>query len=38
MNKNVGEFTTDDLELLNLAARMLAAAIDKSGRYADTEV
>jgi adenylate cyclase len=30
LNKNTGNFTTDDLELLNLAARMLAGAITKA--------
>ena len=31
--KNEEEFTIDDLELLNLAARMVAAAINNSKRY-----
>jgi GAF domain-containing protein len=30
LNKKTGDFTTDDLELLNLAARMLAVAITKA--------
>ena len=30
LNKKTGNFTTDDLELLNLAARMTAAAIIKA--------
>jgi adenylate cyclase len=31
LNKKIGDFTTDDLELLNLAARMVAVAIIKAG-------
>jgi GAF domain-containing protein len=30
LNKKTGDFTTDDLELLNLAARMVAGAITKA--------
>jgi adenylate cyclase len=30
LNKKTGDFTTDDLELLNLAARMVAVAITKA--------
>ena len=33
LNKKTGDFTTDDLELLNLAARMVAVAINNSRRY-----
>ena len=33
LNKKTGDFTTDDLELLNLAARMIAVAINNSRRY-----
>jgi GAF domain-containing protein len=33
LNKKIGNFTTDDLELLNLAARMVAVAINNSRRY-----
>jgi len=33
LNKTTGDFTTDDLELLNLAARMVAVAINNSRRY-----
>ena len=33
LNKKVGDFTTDDLELLNLAARMVAVAINNSRQY-----
>ena len=33
INKKTGDFTTDDLELLNLAARMVAVAINNSRRY-----
>ena len=33
LNKKIGDFTTDDLELLNLAARMVAVAINNSRRY-----
>jgi len=33
LNKKSGDFTTDDLELLNLAARMVAVAIKNSKRY-----
>ena len=33
LNKKTGDFTTDDLELLNLAARMVAVAITNSRRY-----
>jgi GAF domain-containing protein len=32
LNKKIGDFTTDDLELLNLAARMVAVAINNSRR------
>ena len=30
LNKKIGDFTTDDLELLNLAARMVAVAINNN--------
>ena len=33
LNKKKGDFATDDLELLNLAARMVAVAINNSRRY-----
>ncbi|WP_372682549.1 GAF domain-containing protein [Desulfosarcina sp.] len=33
LNKKSGDFTTDDLELLNLAARMVAVAINNSRQY-----
>ena len=33
LNKLDGEFSVDDLELLNLAARMVAVAINNSRRY-----
>jgi adenylate cyclase len=33
LNKKAGDFTTDDLELLNLAARMVAVAIKNSKHY-----
>jgi len=33
LNKKIGDFTTDDLELLNLTACMVAVAINNSKRY-----
>ncbi|CAB5120956.1 hypothetical protein D3OALGB2SA_2982 [Olavius algarvensis associated proteobacterium Delta 3] len=33
LNKNTGDFTDDDLELLNLAAKMVTTAINNSRRY-----
>ncbi|WP_155314661.1 GAF domain-containing protein [Desulfosarcina alkanivorans] len=33
LNKNGGDFSADDLELLNLAARMMAVAINNSRQY-----
>ena len=33
LNKKAGDFTADDLELLNLAARMVAVAIKNSKHY-----
>lgn len=33
LNKNTGDFTTEDLELLSLTARLVATAIKESGRY-----
>ena len=33
LNKKSGDFTTDDLELLDLTARMVAVAINNSKRY-----
>jgi len=33
MNKKSGDFTTDDLELLDMAAHMVATAISNSRRY-----
>ena len=33
MNKKSGDFTTEDLELLNLASRMVAVAINNSRQY-----
>ena len=38
LNKTTGDFTTDDLELLNLAARMVAVAINNSRRYTEISV
>ena len=38
LNKKTGDFTTDDLELLNLAARMVAVAINNSRRYTEISV
>ena len=38
LNKKTGDFTTDDLELLNLAARMVAVAINNSRRYKEISV
>ncbi len=38
LNKRSGDFTTDDLDLLNLAARMVAIAISNSRRYRETLV
>jgi GAF domain-containing protein len=35
LNKITGDFTTDDLELLNLAARMVAVAIKNSRHYTE---
>jgi GAF domain-containing protein len=33
LNKKTGDFTTDDMELLNLAARMVTVAINNSKYY-----
>ena len=33
LNKNSGDFTADDLEMLDLTARMVAVAINNSERY-----
>ena len=38
LNKHKGDFTTDDLELLNLAAGMVAVAIKNSKHYAEIVV
>ena len=38
LNKTCGAFTTDDLELLNLAARMVAIAISNNKRYRENLV
>ena len=38
LNKKTGDFITDDLELLNLAARMVAVAINNSKRYDEVTV
>lgn len=38
LNKTSGNFTTDDIELLNLAARMVAIAISNSKRYRESVV
>ena len=38
LNKTTGDFTTDDLELLNLAGRMVAVAINNSRRYKEISV
>jgi len=35
LNKQEGDFTADDLELLNLAARMVAVAIKNSKHYSE---
>ena len=35
INKKTGDFTTDDLELLNLAARMVVVAINNSRHYTE---
>jgi adenylate cyclase len=35
INKQSGDFTTDDLELLGLTARLVASAINKSGHYSE---
>ncbi len=35
LNKKSGNFTNDDLELLNLAARMVAVAINNSRQYTE---
>ena len=35
MNKKSGDFATEDLELLNLAARMIAVAINDSRQYTE---
>ncbi len=35
INKNKGDFTTDDIELLDLAARMVAVAINNSRHYTE---
>ena len=33
LNKKTGDFTTDDLEFLDLTARLVAVAISNSKRY-----
>ena len=33
LNKKTGDFTTEDLELLGLTARLVSIAIKESGRY-----
>ena len=38
LNKTSGEFTKDDLELLDLTARMVAVAINNSKRYNDIRI
>ena len=38
LNKQTGDFSTDDLELLNLAASMVAVAIKNSKHYAEIVV
>ena len=35
INKKSGNFTTDDLELLDLTARLVTDAINRSGRYTE---
>ena len=35
INKRSGKFTTDDLELLDLTARLVTDAINRSGRYTE---
>ena len=38
LNKTSGDFTNDDLELLDLTARMVAVAINNSKRYNDIRI
>jgi adenylate cyclase len=38
LNKKTGDFTNDDLELLDLAARMLAVAISNNKRYSEIQI
>jgi len=38
INKKIGHFTTDDLKLLSLAARMVAVAINNSRRYDEISI
>jgi len=37
LNKKSGDFTTDDLELLDLTARLVAVAINNSKRYSEIQ-
>jgi len=37
LNKKIGDFTTDDLELLDLTARLVAVAINNSRRYSEIQ-
>jgi len=37
LNKKSGDFTTDDLELLGLTARLVAVAINNSRRYSEIQ-
>ena len=38
LNKKTGDFTTEDLELLGLTARLVAIAIKESGRYDEMKI
>ena len=38
LNKQNGDFTTDDLELLDLTARLIAVAINNSERYTEVVI
>jgi len=38
LNKKIGDFTTDDLELLDLTARLVAVAINNSRRYSEIQI
>jgi GAF domain-containing protein len=38
LNKNGGDFTEDDLELLDLAGSLVAVAINNSRRYTEMQI